>query len=164
MELQSFPTSQEFNGDAEGGMKLQNRILVRMMMVGLGAALLAGSAYAQQDMDPTYFEIKPGTPVVSKAAVRQAAQSPAALKENSAAQSAMTLASSDDATLEADVTRMEIVDVGVAVILFAGMVSIVSYAILAARRERAFRGSAASALRVSQASAPYTPVSAATAQ
>jgi len=135
-----------------------------MMMVGVGAALLAGSAYAQQDMDPTYFAINPGTPVVSQAVVRQAAQSPAALKENNAPQSAMTLASSDDVTLEAGVARMEIVDVGVALILFAGMVSIVSYAILATRRERAFRGSAASALQVSQASAPYTPVSAATAQ
>jgi len=164
VELQSFPTSQEFNGDAEGNMKFQKRICMQMMMVGLGGALLAGSAYAQQDMDPTYFDIKPGTPAVSKAIVRQAAQSPAALKENSVAQSAMTLASSDDATLEADVMRMEIADVSVALILFAGMVSIVSYAILATRRERAFRVSSASALRVSPVSAPYTPVSAATAQ
>ena len=164
VELQSLLTSQEFNGDAEGNMKFQNRIRMQMMTVGLGALLLAGSARAQQDMDPTYFEIKPGTPAVSQAVVRQAAQSPAALKENSTAQSAMTFASSDDVTLEADVTRMEIADVGVALILFAGMVSIVSYAILATRRERAFKVSAASALRVSQASAPYTPVSAATAQ
>jgi hypothetical protein len=76
----------------------------------------------------------------------------------------MTLVSGDDVTLEADVTRMEIVDVGVALMLFAGMVSIVSYAILATRRERDFRVSSASALRVSPVSAPYTPVSAATAQ
>ena len=145
-------------------MRFHNRILVQVMMVGLGAALLAGSAYAQQDMDPTYFAIKPGTPVVSKAVVRQAAQPPVALKEDSAAQSAMTLASSDDVTLEADVMRMEIADAGVALILFAGMVSIVSYAILATRRERAFGVSSASALRVSPASASYTPVSAATAQ
>ena len=145
-------------------MRFQNRILVRVMMAGLGATLLAGSVRAQQDMDPTYFDIKPGAPAASKAVVRQAAQSPAALKDNGAAQSAMTLASSDDATFEADVTRMEIADAGVALILFAGMVSIVSYAILATRRERAFGVSSASALRVSPASAPYTPVSAATAQ
>jgi hypothetical protein len=145
-------------------MRFPNRILARVMMVGLGAALLAGSVCAQQDMDPTYFDIKPGAPAASKAVVRQAAQSPAALKDNSAAQSAMTLASSDDATLETDVMRMEIADAGVALILFAGMVSIVSYAILATRRERDFRVSSASTLRVSPASAPYTPVSAATAQ
>jgi len=163
-ELQSLLTSEAFNGDAEGNMKFQNRILVQMMMVGVGAALLAGSAYAQQDVDPTYFDVNPGTPAASKTVVRQAAQSPAAVKENSPAQRAMTLASSDDVTLEADVTRMEIADVGVALILFAGMVSIVSYAILATRRERALGVLSASALRVSQASAPYTPVSAATAQ
>jgi hypothetical protein len=145
-------------------MRFQNRILARVMMVGLGAALLAGSVCAQQDMDPTYFDINPGAPAASKAVVRQAAQSPAALKDNSAAQSAMTLASSDDATLETDVMRMEMADAGVALILFAGMVSIVSYAILATRRERDFRVSSASVLRVSPASAPYTPVSAATAQ
>src|SRR5260370_8461050 len=106
VELQSFLTSQEFNGDAEGNMKFQKRICMQMMMVGLGGALLAGSAYAQQDMDPTYFDIKPGTPAVSKAIVRQAAQSPAALKENNAAQSPLPLASTDDATLEADVMRL----------------------------------------------------------
>jgi hypothetical protein len=145
-------------------MKFQNRICMQVMMVGLGAALLAGSSRAQQDMDPTYFDINPGTPAVSKAVVRQAAQSPAALRENSPAQRAMTLAGSEDVTFEADVARMEIVDVGVALILLAGMVSIVACAISGARRERALRVAPASTLRVSRASAAYTPVSAATAQ
>src|SRR5260370_25652973 len=140
-------------------MKFQKRICMQMMMVGLGGALLAGSAYAQQDMDPTYFDIKPGTPAVSKAIVRQAAQNPAALKENTPAQSAMTLASSDDATLEADVMRMEIADVSVALILFAGMVSIVSYAILATRRGRAVTVSLTMSLRGCPLVTPYSPTS-----
>ena len=48
-------------------MKFQNKIRMQMIMVGLGAALLmAGSARAQQDMDPTYFDVNPGTPAASK--------------------------------------------------------------------------------------------------
>jgi hypothetical protein len=53
-------------------------------------------------------------------------------------------------------TRVFLIDAGVALILFGGIVSIVLYALAATRRERA--------LRLSPASAPYAPVSAATAQ
>jgi len=51
---------------------------------------------------------------------------------------------------------MAIVDVGVALILLGGIASIVLYAMAAIRRERA--------PRVSPVSAPYTSVSASTAQ
>jgi hypothetical protein len=53
-------------------------------------------------------------------------------------------------------TRIAIVDAGVALILFGGVISIVLYAMAATRRERF--------LQVQPGNAPYTPVSAATAQ
>ncbi len=141
----------------KGDMKFQNKIRMQMMMLGLGAALLmAGSARAQQDMDPTYFDVNPGTPAVSKAVAVRAAQGLQAARENASAESTLALANRSDVTLEAGVTRMAIVDAGVALILLAGIVSIVIYAMAATRRERA--------LRVSPMTAPYTPVSAATAQ
>jgi len=141
----------------EGDMKFQNKIRMQMVMLGLGAALLmACSARAQQDMDPTYFDVSPGTPAVSKAVAVRAAQGLQAARENASAESTLALANRSDVTLEAGVTRMAIVDAGVALILLTGIVSIVIYAMAATRRERA--------LRVSPMTAPYTPVSAATAQ
>ena len=138
-------------------MKLQKRIRMQMLMVGLGAALLmAGSARAQQDMDPTYFDVNPGTPAVSKVVIAKAAPRPEVAKDAARAESVLTLANSSDATLEAGVTRMAIVDAGVALMLLAGIVSIVLYAMAATRRERS--------IRISPVSAPYTPASAATAQ
>jgi hypothetical protein len=139
-------------------MKSQKRIRMQMVLVGLGAALLmAGSARAQQDMDPTYFDIKPGTPAVQKAAVVRSTQNyiPAKTESNDAV-SALAVASGEDATLEAGMTRVAVINVGIALILFGGILSIVLYAMAATRRERA--------VRVSSVSAPYTPVSAATAQ
>jgi hypothetical protein len=141
----------------EDDMKFQNKIRMQMVMLGLVAALLiAGSARAQQDMDPTYFDVNPGTPAVSKVVVVRAAQSSQTAKENASGESALALANRSDVTLEAGVTRMAIVDVGVALILLGGIASIVLYAMAAIRRERA--------PRVSPVSAPYTSVSASTAQ
>jgi hypothetical protein len=138
-------------------MKFQTKIRTQMLMVGLGAALLmAGSARAQQDIDPTYFDINPGTPAVSEVVVAQAAQSLPRATENGSAQNALMLASSKDATLEAGVARMAIVDTGVALILFGGVIAIVLYAKAATRRERLDK--------VSQVNPPYAPVSPATAQ
>ena len=137
-------------------MKVQTKIWMRMLMVGLGAALLmAGSASAQQDMDPTYFDVNPGTPAVSKVVVRTAQSAPRAT-ENGSAQNALMLASSKEATLEAGVARMAIVDAGAVLILFGGVISIVLYARAATRRERM--------IGVSRMNRPYAPVSAATAQ
>ncbi len=141
----------------KGDMKFQNKIRMQMVMLGLGAALLmACSARAQQDMDPTYFDVSPGTPAVSKAVAVRAAQGLQAARENASAESTLALANRSDVTLEAGVTRMAIVDAGVALILLTGIVSIVIYAMAATRRERA--------LRVSPMTGPYIPVSAATAQ
>jgi hypothetical protein len=137
-------------------MKLQNKIRMQMA-VGLGAALLmAGSARAQQDMDPSYFDANPGTPAVSKTVVVKTAQSSQAAKENGSAESALAVANGSDATLEAGVIRIAIVDSGVALFLLAGVVLIGRYAVAAARGARV--------PRISKVSRPYSPASAATAQ
>jgi hypothetical protein len=107
-------------------------------------------------MDPTYFEVNPGTPAVSKTAWVRVAQSEPAATQNASTQSALKLAVSKEATLEAGVARMAIVDAGVVLVLFGGICSIVLYAFAATRRERKFG--------VSSVNAPYRPVSAATAQ
>ena len=138
-------------------MKFQTKIRMQMVMMGLGAALLmAGTARAQQEMDPTYFDINPGTPAVSKAATVRTAQSVPRATEDQSTQNALALASSREDTLEAGVARMAIVDAGVALILLGGVVAIVMYARTATRRERM--------IRVSRMNSPYSPVSGATAQ
>jgi hypothetical protein len=134
-------------------MEFQTKIRMQLVMVGLGAALLmAGSARAQQDVDPTYFDVNPGTPAVSKVVPVQTGQSPTPAAESSFAQSELALASSKEETLEAGVARMAIVDTGIVMLLFGGVISIVLYA-KAATRRRAYR-------RVR----PLYPISAATAQ
>jgi hypothetical protein len=143
--------------EVEGAMKFQTKIRMQMLMVGLGAALfLAGTARAQQDMDPTYFDVNPATPAVAKAMQVRTAQSLPRATENESTQNALALASSREDTLEAGVARMAIVDVGIALVLFGGVVAIVLYAKAATRRERV--------IRVSRMNSPYAPVSAATAQ
>ena len=138
-------------------MKLQNGIRMQVIMVGLGAALLmAGTARAQQDMDPTYFDVKPGTPAAGKVAVVRTAQNSPAAKENASAESTLALANRSDVTLETSVTRIAVVDSGIVLILLAGVVMIARYAVAAARGARV--------PRLSRMTRPYTPVSAATAQ
>jgi hypothetical protein len=138
----------------EGKMKFQTKIRMELVMMGLGAALLmAGTARAQQDMDPTYFDVNPGTPAVSKVVPVRTAQSLPNATENQSAQSALMLASSKEETLEAGVARMAIVDAGVVLVLFGGVIAIVLYARAATQRERVIR-----------VNSPYSPVSAATAQ
>lgn len=138
-------------------MKSQNKIRMQIVMVGLGAALLmAGSARAQQDMDPTYFDVNPGAPAVSKTVIVKAAQGSQVVKQDASAESALALANRSDVTLETSVTRVAIVDSGIALILLAGIVLIARYAMAAARGARV--------PRIPKATSPYTPVSAATAQ
>lgn len=138
-------------------MKFQNRIRMQMLMVGLGAALLmAGSARAQQDMNPTFFGVNPGTPAVSKAVVAQAGHRSQAAKENRSAEGTLALANRSDVTLETGVTRIAIVDSGIVLILLAGVILIARYAVAAARGARV--------PRVSKMTSRYTPASAATAQ
>jgi len=138
-------------------MKIQNKVRMQVIMVGLGAALLmAGSARAQQDMDPAYFDVKPGTPAVSQTMAVRTAQNSQAAKENASAESTLALANRSDVTLETSVTRIAVVDSGIVLILLAGVVLIARYAVAAARGARV--------PRISKVTRPYTPVSAATAQ
>ncbi len=136
-------------------MKIQKRIRMQILM-GLGGALLmAGSVRAQQDMDPTYFDVNPGRPTVNEDAVMRAALHEQARVDNAVAQDKAAVVSGDS-TLESAMTRIAIVDAGVALVLFGGVISIVLYAMAATRRERF--------LQVQRGNVPYTPVSAATAQ
>jgi hypothetical protein len=135
-------------------MKFQTKIRMQVIMVGLGAALLmAGLARAQQDMDPTYFDVNPGAPAVSQDVVVRTAQNTQAAVENAQGQAVVA---NGDSTLESVMTRITIIDTSIAVILFGGVLAIVLYAMAATRRERG--------LQVPRATTPYTPVSAATAQ
>jgi hypothetical protein len=136
-------------------MKIQKRIRIQVLM-GLGAALLmAGSARAQQDMDPTYFDVSPGAPTVKEDAVMRTALYQQTEAKDAGAQDSAAVVTGDS-TLEAVMTRIAIVDAGVAVVLFGGVISIFLYAMAATRRERG--------LQVQQRNTGYTSVSAATAQ
>ena len=136
-------------------MKIQKRLRLQIL-IGLGAALLmAGSVRAQQDIDPTFFDVNPGRPTVNEEAVMRAALHEQEKIETAAARDSAAVVSGDS-TLESAMTRMAIVDAGVALVLFGGIISIVLYAMAATRREHF--------LQVPRGNAAYTPVSAATAQ
>jgi hypothetical protein len=129
--LQGATTNQQ-KERRSGSMKLQN--IVRMALMGLGAALLlAGSAYAQQDMDPTDFPINPGTPVVERAAVPPVAQ---AVAKSEDAKTAVPTTLWSESTQESDFARMMVVDGTMLLILLAGVSSIALYAIAATKRDR----------------------------
>lgn len=126
-------------------MKSQNKIRMSMMLMGIGASMLfASTVRAQQDMDPTYFDVNPRTSAVKavpvKAApVRTAQQAPAAVQKSRDTESAMSIASGKDATMEAGLTRVAVIDGALALIFFGGFASIVVYAAAATKREYAPR-------------------------
>ena len=102
-------------------MKLQN--IVRMTLMGLGAALLlASSACAQQDMNPTDFPINPGTPQIERSAVQPTTQS----VESAKAVNAENLVST---------TGMIAVQVAMAIVLFAGIAWLTLYATAVMKRD-----------------------------
>ena len=116
---------------------------------------MAGSVRAQQDIDPTFFDVNPAGPTVNEEAVMRAALHEQTKIANAAARDSAVIVGGDS-TLESAMTRMAIVDAGVALVLFGGIISIVLYAMAATRREHF--------LPVQRGNAAYTPVSAATAQ
>lgn len=135
-------------------MKFQNRIRAQVMLMGLGAALLlATSARAQQDMNPTDFPVNPGTTQSARGTVAHAAQSPAAAREVNSDATA-SLWSNQATQQEADLNRLAIMDMTMVVVLIAGIVLIVLYAMAATKQERR--------LEISPESASYTPASGAT--
>ena len=121
-------------------MESQNRIRMSLMLTGIGAAMLfAGTARAQQDMDPTYFDVNPGAPAAKAAPVRTAQQAPATVQKSRDTESALSIASGKDATLEAGLTRVAVIDGALALIFLGGFASIVVYAVAATKREYAPR-------------------------
>ncbi len=137
-------------------MKFQKMIRTQLMLMGLGVVLvLASSARAQQDMDPSSFDINPGTPRVERhAGVRMAHNSEPAEKVSTEAVVPAALWSRQNTREEANFSRLIIVDAAMVLILMAGITSIVFYAMAATRRERRFQFSPANAL--------YRPASGAT--
>src|SRR5260370_27890451 len=131
-------TGQQNARKVEGVMRIQKAFGTRaMLLAGLGAALLlATPVRAQQDMDPTYFGVNPGTPRAEHLThVRTAANSTAAV-EKVQAQPAAGLPATADATLEANIVRVTVADFAALVILFCGVILIARYATAATRRER----------------------------
>ena len=127
-------------------MKMQTIFRVQML-VGLGAALLlASSVRAQQEMDPTSFDINPGTPKVEQSAAPQKAvpQAVAPIADDERASQdtgrdnliATALWSRKATQEEADLARMTMMDALLVVILVSGIGSIVLFAKVATRRQR----------------------------
>src|SRR5258708_10115185 len=131
-------TGQQNSRKVEGVMKIQKAFRTRaMLLAGLGAALLLATPLrAQQDMDPTYFEVNPGTPRAEHLThVRATVNSTAAVQEVHA-QPAAGLPATADATLEANIVRVTVADFAALVILVVGVILIALYATAATRRER----------------------------
>jgi recombinational DNA repair protein (RecF pathway) len=122
--------------EKEWSMKLQNAVRMNLMLVGLGAALLlASSARAQQDVDPTTFDVNPGTVKVEAAAQKTAqAVAPVTVESEGLVQTALW--GSKATQEETDLARVTILDALLAMILMAGVGLIVMYAKAATRRER----------------------------
>jgi hypothetical protein len=131
-------------------MKVQKMIRMQMRLVGLGAALaLGGSAYAQQEVSPTTFDVNPGTPQ-AVGAVAQMGQTPAeANKAKSEPAFSASFWSSENTKQETDLVRLLVIDTMMIVIMMIGIGLIVLYAKAATRHERR--------PRFSSESAPYTP-------
>ena len=116
-------------------MKSQSKIRVSLLVMGLGAAFLfAGSARAQQEVDPSFFDINPGTSVEKAAPLTTAQQTPAAVQRSGNAEGALAIATGKDATFEAGLTRVAVIDIALAMILVGGFASIVVYALAATKR------------------------------
>jgi hypothetical protein len=133
------------------------KVRMQVILVGLGAALLlAGSAHAQQDMDPSSFDVNPGTPHVVKVAAGHGSQSSvAAVKAKSEVSDSESIWSGQATQQEADLARLTMVDATMVVILMAGVGLIVLYAMAATKRERR--------LEMPRQRASYSPASGAPA-
>src|SRR5579864_418701 len=115
----------------EGGMKIQKVFrLQAIFLAGLGAALLlAVPVRAQQDMDPTYFDVKPAAPRTEhRAIVRTAARSAVTEEKKMQSQSAADLPAFKDSTLEANLVRVTVADFAAVMILCGGVILIALYA------------------------------------
>lgn len=110
-------------------MKFQKIVRLPGILIGLGAALLlASSARAQQEVEPTTFEIVPGEGAGQKTAAGRAAHISEAAKKM-AAKSAEQAAAQNAGTPEARITQLTASDVAGMLMLMSGMGVIVLCAI-----------------------------------
>jgi hypothetical protein len=108
-------------------MKFQKIIYVPGIVIGLGAALLLGSAArAQQEVEPTTFEMVPGEPGSGQAPGRAAHSSEAA---KDMAGKVATQEATQNAATEARITQLTASDVAGMLVLMSGMGVIVLCAI-----------------------------------
>jgi hypothetical protein len=137
-------------------MKFRKLARTKLMLMGLGATLLlAGSAYAQQDMDPTDFPVNPGTPKVERHIAQRTARNVEQVNGvEVAAFLPGALGKDQNTQQESDFERMVVVDGTMVMILMAGITAIVLYAMAATKRERR--------LQPMLPDGPYSPVSGAT--
>src|ERR1700730_9042293 len=92
-------------------MNFQKMTRLQVLLMGLGAALLlASSAHAQQDTNPTDFPVNPGTPQIKVAVARTAPAAAAAKEVNSDAPVSVSLWSNQDTKQEADLTRLGVAE------------------------------------------------------
>lgn len=119
-------------------MKVQKMVRMQMMLVGLGAALaLGGSAYAQQEVTPTTFDVNPGIPQAVSSTAAGVAQSAVPAKETKVEPTvSASLWGSANTKQEADLVRLLVIDTMMVVIMMIGIGLIVLYAKAATRRER----------------------------
>jgi len=137
--------------------KFQKTIRVQMALLGLGAALVLGSPVrAQQDMDPTYFEINPGVSQDQRASATQTAQSLAGVgAPRVEAAAPVEMQKDGDAAQIADTAQLTQVDSVTMLVLIACSGFIVLYGVTETRRERQ--------RKISPASASFVPSTPATA-
>jgi hypothetical protein len=133
-------------------MKLQKAIRMQLVLAGLGATLLMGSAArAQQEVDPTMFgEGSANSQVYVSSAAQKARLAGTESKIEKQAAAPLTIPAAKDATLEANVSRMMAEEVAIFATLLVGIAAIVLYAAAATRRE--------GQLQVSSGNASYSTV------
>jgi hypothetical protein len=128
-------------------MKVCNVIRMQMMVAGLGIALvllglgaallLASSAHAHQDLEPTHAVITLGTHKIDKgAAVRTAETFETANKERFEGDALLSLWSTQNTREEMSLAQLALLDTMIVVILMIGVGFLVLYATAATKRER----------------------------
>lgn len=116
-------------------MRFQKMIRMQLILAGLGATFLSGSpARAQQDADPTIFEVSPIGPQSNTSSPTQNARNLGAeRKREEQAVASLTNQSGKDATLEANMSRMMVEEIAIFATLLVGIAAIMVYATVAAR-------------------------------
>src|SRR5215831_15635368 len=113
-------------------MKFEKMIRAQGILIALGAALLlASAARAQQEVEPTTFEVAPGVP--GKASAKQSAESRGAQNSQAAEQTSAAVPaatqSGNEATREESVAVFTAGEIAAALVLITGIGMLVLSAI-----------------------------------